>query len=94
MISFGLQKIICKLILICFRFSVQNIIRKRYLFKINNCLTACILANVVSVPRNNFILTIFQLTKVVNEVYHQFNRHQYPFVVLTVNMEKGMLNSQ
>ncbi|XP_033756815.1 mismatch repair endonuclease PMS2-like isoform X2 [Pecten maximus] len=27
-----------------------------------------------------------KLSKVVNEVYHQYNRHQYPFVVLQVTM--------
>ena len=33
----------------------------------------------------------FQLSKVVNEVYHQYNRHQYPFVVLKINAEKGKI---
>ena len=29
---------------------------------------------------------MFQLSKVVNEIYHQYNQHQYPFVSLIVNM--------
>ena len=35
---------------------------------------------------------MFQLSKVVNEIYHQYNRHQYPFVSLIVNMEKGKIS--
>lgn len=30
-----------------------------------------------------------QLSKVVNEVYHQYNRHQYPFIVLKISAQKG-----
>ncbi|XP_061191290.1 mismatch repair endonuclease PMS2-like isoform X2 [Saccostrea echinata] len=29
-----------------------------------------------------------KITKVINEVYHQFNRHQYPFVAIHINMDK------
>ncbi|XP_060084122.1 mismatch repair endonuclease PMS2-like [Ylistrum balloti] len=33
-----------------------------------------------------------KLSKVVNEVYHQFNRHQYPFVTLHVTMAKDAVD--
>ncbi|XP_046563107.1 mismatch repair endonuclease PMS2-like [Haliotis rubra] len=29
-----------------------------------------------------------KLSKQINEVYHSYNRHQYPFVVLTITMDK------
>ncbi|XP_013418832.1 mismatch repair endonuclease PMS2-like [Lingula anatina] len=29
-----------------------------------------------------------KLSKVINEVYHMYNRHQYPFVALNVSLEK------
>ncbi|XP_062619976.1 mismatch repair endonuclease PMS2-like [Saccostrea cucullata] len=29
-----------------------------------------------------------KITKVINEVYHQFNRHQYPFVAIHITMDK------
>lgn len=32
---------------------------------------------------------ILQISKVVNEIYHQYNRHQYPFVALHIAMKKG-----
>ena len=30
-----------------------------------------------------------QVTKVVNEVYHMYNRHQYPFVALNIAVASG-----
>ena len=30
-----------------------------------------------------------QLVKLVNEVYHSYNRHQYPAVVLCVDVKSG-----
>ena len=30
-----------------------------------------------------------KLTRLVNEVYHVFNRNQYPFLVLNINLQKG-----
>lgn len=36
------------------------------------------------------ILTPFlQVTKLVNEVYHMYNRHQYPFVALNIAVASG-----
>ena len=35
-----------------------------------------------------FVLGILQIAKVVNEVYHSYNRHQYPFIVLLITMDK------
>ena len=32
---------------------------------------------------------IAKVARLVNEVYHMFNRHQYPFVVLDVSMNSG-----
>lgn len=32
---------------------------------------------------------ILQISKVVNEIYHQYNGHQYPFVALHITMKKG-----
>uniref|UniRef100_A0A8C5WT07 PMS1 homolog 2, mismatch repair system component n=1 Tax=Laticauda laticaudata TaxID=8630 RepID=A0A8C5WT07_LATLA len=34
-----------------------------------------------------------KVSKVVNEVYHMYNRHQYPFIVLNVCVESGNLKS-
>ena len=31
-----------------------------------------------------------QLSKTVNEVYHTYNRHQSPFVVLDIQTRRGM----
>ena len=30
-----------------------------------------------------------KLTRLVNEVYHVFNRNQYPFLVLNIDLQKG-----
>lgn len=30
-----------------------------------------------------------QVIKLVNEVYHMYNRHQYPFVALNINVASG-----
>nr|KAG5697196.1 hypothetical protein BaRGS_002205 [Batillaria attramentaria] len=30
-----------------------------------------------------------KILKVINEVYHSYNRHQYPFIVLLITMAKG-----
>ena len=30
-----------------------------------------------------------KVSRVVNEVYHMFNRHQYPFLVLDVSLNKS-----
>ena len=32
---------------------------------------------------------LVKVSRVVNEVYHMFNRHQYPFVVLDISSERG-----
>ena len=36
-----------------------------------------------------FPLASFQIIKVVNEVYHSYNRHQNPFVAINISMDKG-----
>lgn len=46
------------------------------------------LPNLISVSCNHWI--IFQISKVINEIYHQYNRHQYPFVALHITMKKGL----
>ncbi|GAB1597623.1 mismatch repair endonuclease PMS2 [Argonauta hians] len=33
-----------------------------------------------------------KLSKIVNDVYHMYNRHQYPFVVLQLNITKGSVD--
>ena len=33
-----------------------------------------------------------QLSKLVNEMYHCYNRHQYPFIALTIETPKGAHN--
>lgn len=33
---------------------------------------------------------LHKLTRLVNEVYHAFNRNQYPFVVLNIVLNKGV----
>ncbi|XP_014768074.1 mismatch repair endonuclease PMS2 [Octopus bimaculoides] len=33
-----------------------------------------------------------KITKIVNDVYHMYNRHQYPFVVLQLNITKGSVD--
>ncbi len=38
------------------------------------------------------ILILFlhlQVAKLVNEVYHMYNRHQYPFVALNITVASG-----
>lgn len=37
---------------------------------------------------NNRPCDMTKVTKLVNEIYHQFNRHQYPFVLLNIKSEK------
>ena len=32
---------------------------------------------------------MFQVSRIVNEVYHMYNRQQYPFVVLDISLDKG-----
>lgn len=32
-----------------------------------------------------------QVVKLVNEVYHLYNKHQYPFVVLNICVDSGKL---
>lgn len=42
---------------------------------------------------DSFILSILdRIMKQVNEVYHQFNNHQYPFVFLNINVTKGSVD--
>ena len=36
------------------------------------------------------MILAIQLARVVNEVYHLYNRHQQPFVMLCVNLDHGM----
>ena len=31
-----------------------------------------------------------KVSRVVNEVYHMYNRHQYPFVVLDISLARGI----
>ena len=33
---------------------------------------------------------IIKVSRVVNEVYHMYNRHQYPFVVMDISLARGM----
>lgn len=35
------------------------------------------------------LLFFLQVTKLVNEVYHMYNRHQYPFVALNIAVASG-----
>lgn len=32
-----------------------------------------------------------KVSRIVNEVYHMYNRHQYPFVVLDISLARGKL---
>ena len=32
-----------------------------------------------------------KVSRVINEVYHMYNRHQYPFVILDVSLARGKL---
>lgn len=34
---------------------------------------------------------LLKVSRVVNEVYHMYNRHQYPFVVLNISLQRGVL---
>lgn len=34
-------------------------------------------------------LFLVQVSKLVNEVYHMYNRHQYPCVVLNISVDSG-----
>ena len=34
-----------------------------------------------------------KLTRLVNEVYHMFNRNQYPFLVLNIDLSKGKIKA-
>lgn len=36
-----------------------------------------------------FFLSNLQVIKLVNEVYHMYNRHQYPFVALNISVASG-----
>lgn len=36
-----------------------------------------------------FVCFHSQVTKLVNEVYHMYNRHQYPFVALNITVASG-----
>ena len=33
-----------------------------------------------------------QLSKAVNEVYHMYNRHQFPFTVLNITTDRGTMH--
>ncbi len=37
------------------------------------------------------VILKLQVTKLVNEVYHMYNRHQYPFVALNIAVASGKL---
>jgi len=39
---------------------------------------------------DNFLY--LQVTKLVNEVYHQFNQYQYPFVFLNLKMARDIVD--
>lgn len=41
----------------------------------------------------SFIVSLpsLQVVKLVNEVYHSYNKHQYPFVVLNICVDSGKL---
>ena len=32
-----------------------------------------------------------KVSRVINEVYHMFNRHQYPFVMTDISLARGLL---
>ena len=32
-----------------------------------------------------------KVSRVINEVYHMFNRHQYPFVMIDISLARGLL---
>ena len=32
-----------------------------------------------------------KVSRVINEVYHMFNRHQYPFVMMDISLARGLL---
>ena len=44
-------------------------------------------AEMLTVIICNFVL--FKLAKTVNEVYHMYNRHQFPFVALNITTSRG-----
>lgn len=39
-----------------------------------------------------FIFLAFQLIRVVNEVYHQYNLHQSPFVFLNIKVPRNSVD--
>lgn len=41
------------------------------------------------IPAWPLVIPTLQVTKLVNEVYHMYNRHQYPFVALNVAVASG-----
>ena len=32
-----------------------------------------------------------KVSRVINEIYHMFNRHQYPFVMIDISLARGLL---
>ena len=32
-----------------------------------------------------------KVSRVINEVFHMFNRHQYPFVMMDISLTRGLL---
>ncbi len=58
--------------------------------------TSPLISVLVTTPRSLMLFTSQllivinqQLAKVVNEVYHGYNRHQYPFVTMDIAMDRG-----
>lgn len=41
------------------------------------------------IPASPLVIPTLQVTKLVNEVYHMYNRHQYPFVALNIAVASG-----
>ncbi|ESO84069.1 hypothetical protein LOTGIDRAFT_108533, partial [Lottia gigantea] len=79
---------------VCTEFGVKTADDTSDLFKLNGFISKCDHGLGRSSTDRQFIFInnrpcdSTKLIKVVNEVYHQYNRHQYPFLVLNINMEK------
>ncbi|KAK6169451.1 hypothetical protein SNE40_020506 [Patella caerulea] len=78
----------------CTEFGIKPTISTTQLFALSGFISKCEHGQGRSSTDRQFVFInkrpcdSSKIIKVINEVYHTYNRHQYPFLVLNINMDK------
>ena len=88
----------CSEIMADFNLAETNCIEMMKMFTLTGFISTCEHGKGRSAPDRQFFFINkrpcdpTKVAKLVNEVYHQFNRHQYPFVVLNIETERFLMS--